>query len=420
MNIVLMTFGSRGDIQPFLALAVALRERGHTVTLAAPRDFEAQISAYSVPYVRIPVSTIEVLQKESAKGYTRKGMTPATLIAVWREIIPELKRGLYTAIHMVAEAAQDADLLIAHGLLIPLAYSLHEHLQIPLILSIAAPIVSTQAFPSPMFPPIPFGQRFYNPLTYQLLVRLVTSYMIEPMNTYRREVGLPTLSTGKVIQLLFSGQIPILMHYSPHLVTSPPDWNTNIHVVGAWTLPAPSDWTPPDALAAFLSQGEPPVYIGFGSMDVANPAQMGQTIGEALRLANLRGVLQAGWAGLAHEDEHLITIGDVPHDWLFPRMAAVVHHGGSGTTHSALSAGKPALIVPFMADQPMWGRRLAELGVNVPPIKSKQITTERLAAALRTLTQDSAMRQRAAELGALLRAEDGLAAACKFIEQYVS
>ncbi len=419
MNIILMAFGSRGDVQPFLALAVALRERGHNVRLAAPSDFEAQIKAYSIPYINIPFNNMEVFQKDSSKQVARR-ITPATLLAFWREVIPELKRALYTTTQMVAEAARNADLLIAHGFLIPSAYSIHQHMQIPLMLAIAAPVISTHMFPSPAFPPISFGQRFYNPLTFQLLVRGVLTFMIEPMNTYRKSVGLPTLSAGKIIQVLFNGQIPVIMHYSHHLMPVPSDWSANVHVVGAWTLPPQPDWTPPDALTAFLAQGEPPVFFGFGSMPIPNPAQMAQTISEALRLANLRGVLQAGWGGLVHEDEHLITIGDVPHDWLFLQMAAIVHHGGSGTIHSALRAGKPALIVPFMADQPFWGRRLVELGVGVPPITPKRLTPAGLAAALRTLTQDSTMRQRATELGALLRAEDGLAATCELVEQYAT
>jgi sterol 3beta-glucosyltransferase len=419
MNITMMAFGSRGDIQPFLGLAVALRQRGHTVILAAPGDFEGQINSYNIPYIRIPISNMEVIQKDSAQGVARKGITPATLLAFWREVIPELKRALLSTTHQVAEASQNADLLIAHGFLIPAAYSIHQQLNIPLMLGIAAPIVSTKEFPS-AFPPIPFGGRFYNPFTYQVLVRGVISFMIEPMNTYRKSVGLPTLSAGKVVNLLFSGQIPVIMHYSPHLVPFPADWASTVHVVGSWRLSAPPDWTPPEALTTFLGQGEPPVFFGFGSMPVSDPVKMGQTISEALRLANLRGVLQAGWAGLAHEDKHLITIGDVPHDWLFPRMTAFVHHGGSGTTHSALSTGKPALIVPFMADQPFWGRRLAELGVGVAPIKPKQLTPERLAEALHTLTQDQAIRQRASDLGALLRAEDGLATTCQLVEQYVT
>src|SRR5205085_2057780 len=134
-----------------------------------------------------PISNLDVMQKESSKGIAR-GITPATLLAFWREVIPELKRSLHTATQEVVEASRGADLLIAHGFLIPAAYTIHQHLKIPLMLGIAAPIISTQAFPS-AFPPIPFGGRFYNPLTYQVLVRGVTSFMIEPMNTYRREVG---------------------------------------------------------------------------------------------------------------------------------------------------------------------------------------------------------------------------------------
>jgi sterol 3beta-glucosyltransferase len=419
MNITLMAFGSRGDVQPFLALAVALRERGHTVMLAAPGDFETQIKAYGIPYIRIPITNMEVLQKDATQQVARR-MTPATLLAIWREVIPELKRAILASTHEVAEASQNANLLIAHGFLIPSAYSVHEHLKIPLMLGVAAPVISTRQFPSPAFPPISFGQRFYNPFTFQVLLRGVLSYMIEPMNTYRKSVGLPKRSTGEMIRIFFRGKVPTLMHYSRHLTPTPSDWSENNHVVGAWTLPALNDWTPPDALTTFLEKGEPPVFFGFGSMPVSDPAEMGKTISEALRLAGLRGVLQAGWAGLSHDDEHLITIGDAPHDWLFPRMAAVVHHGGSGTTHSALLAGKPALITPFMADQPFWARRVAELGIGVPPIKPKKLTVENLAQALRTLTQDGAMRERAAEMGARLRAEDGLTTACDLAERYVS
>lgn len=414
MNITILTFGSRGDVQPFLALAVALRERGHDVTLIAPNDIETHFQAYQIPYKLIPLSARDL---DIAERITREGLTPANLLRLWREAIPKMKNALYEAAHIAAAASRGADLLIAHGFLVSFAYSIHQHLKIPLMLGIAAPIIATQAFPM-MFPPIPFGQRFYNPLTYHALVRMVTSFMIEPMNRYRQDVGLPKLSMGKLLHVLFSGEIPIVMHYSRYLLpVMPPDWGANVHVVGAWRLPTHREWTPPNDLSTFLAAGEAPVYIGFGSMPVGKTAQKAQIISDALRLAGLRGVLQAGWSKLAHEDEHLINIDDAPHDWLFPRMAAIVHHGGSGTTHSALSAGKPALIVPFSADQPYWGWRIADLGVGVPPIKPQKLTPERLATALRTLTQDNAMRQRAAELGEMLRAEDGLASTCALVER---
>jgi sterol 3beta-glucosyltransferase len=409
MNIVLMSFGSRGDIQPFLALAIALRERGHGVTFAALQDFEAQIGAYQIPFIPIPISMKAVLEEEASKRIVREGMTIGAVRAFWREVMPKMRLALRSATEQVTEAARGAELLISHVTLFPFAYSIHQHLGIPLVLAAAAPIVPTRAFASPMFPPLPWVGRVYNRLTYHGLLRLIIGFESAPMNAYRREVGLPTLSTGAVIRVLFSDQFPILLHYSRHLLAVPPDWGANVQVTGAWTMPPQPDWTAPPALAEFLTQGDPPVFFGFGSMKVAKPEQMVRTIREALRLTGLRGVLQAGWSDMQHDDAQMITIGDAPHDWLFPRMAAIVHHGGSGTTHSAARAGKPMLIVPFMADQPFWGRRVAALGIGVAPLAQGQLTAQRLAAALRTLTTDSGMRQRADEMGARLRDEDGLA-----------
>jgi sterol 3beta-glucosyltransferase len=416
MNIMVMAFGSRGDVQPFLALAVALREHGHQVTLAAPKDFEDLITSCDITYLPIPIRASAMQNLGSTQQVADKGVTPSSLLAIWREIIPQIKRAMLQATHDIAEACRDMDLLIAHGFQMPFAYAIHQHLNIPLLLSIAAPTILTREFP--IFPSLPFGARWYNPLTYQILVRMMYSFTTEPTNTYRKSVGLPKVSTGEMVRLYFSGKIPTYMHYSRHLSPAPRDWPESVKVMGAWSLPSQSDWTPPSDLTHFLAQGEPPIFFGFGSMPVSKPDKMSATISEALRMANLRGVLQAGWGGLSRQDDHLITIGDVPHDWLFPKMSAIVHHGGAGTTHAALWAGKPALIVPFMADQPFWARRLVELGVAVPPISPKKITSENLATALRTLTSDDTLRRRAAEMGVLLRAEQGLETMCALIETY--
>lgn len=419
MKITLMTFGTRGDTQPFLALAAALRQRGHDAVLVAPIDFEALAAAHRVPYVSTPGSSMEFVQRSSTRQLMGRN-SPATLIAYLRETMPRLKAVLESTLEISAEASRNADLIIAHSFMLPFAYSIHQHLRIPLLLGIAAPVLATRQFPSPAFPPRRFGQQLYNPLTHYLLLRAAILPMIALMKRYRQQVGLPSLSAGKLTQIFFGGQIPILMHYSSHVGLVASDWNMNVHITGAWPLPTPQDWIPPNSLSEFLDKGKPPVFFGFGSMPIHNPAQMSQIISQALRLANLRGVLQAGWGGLTQEDEHLITIGDMPHDWLFPRMATIVHHGGSGTTHSALSAAKPSLVVPFMADQSFWGRRLTALGMSVPPIAPKKLTPERLAEALRTLMENNAIHQRATNLGTQLRAEDGLAAACDLSERFVS
>lgn len=419
MNIMMMAFGSRGDVQPFLALAVALQKRGHHVTLAATKDFEDLINTHGVTYLPIPISTTSVMDLNSTKQVTDKGVTIRSLIAVWREIVPQIKWAMQQATFETAAACEGIDLLISHGFQMPFAYAIHQHLRIPLILSIAAPVIPTREFP--IFPPVPFGSRWYNPLTFRILVRLMYALTTEPTNAYRKSVGLPTVSTGEMVRLLCdSGNIPIYMHYSKHLSPRPSDWPESIQLMGAWPLPAKADWTPPAALQEFLANGEPPVFFGFGSMPVSKPEKMSAIISEALRAANLRGVLQAGWGGLAHQDAHLITINDVPHEWLFPQMTAIVHHGGAGTTHAAVWAGKPSLIVPFMADQPFWARRIHGLGLGVSPIPPKKITVENLSAALRTLTTDSALRERAAQMGELIRAENGLQTTCEFIEKYAS
>lgn len=412
MKIVLMAFGSRGDIQPFMGLALALKQRGHDVRLAAPSDFEELAAAHRIPYSPTPLSLKELLAQDFAQPFANEGMTPRASFILLRGILPELKRILYSATQIVAEAAKDADLLISHGFSTPFAYTLHQQLKIPVVLSLAAPVIRTTQLPSP-FPPLPFG--IPHPM-YDLLPRMMFSFMMGPMNNYRKEIGLPKESMGNMLRH-FNHQFPFLMHYSRHLFPTPSDWGANIHVHGAWPLPMPENWEAPEALTKFLAEGDAPVYFGFGSMPVPHSEKVLQTISAALRETKLRGIVQAGLAGISHTDEHIMTIGDAPHDWLFPRMAALVHHGGAGTTHSAVSSGKPSLIVPFSADQPFWGQRLAELGIGVAPIVLKKLSKERLVDALRTMTGDMAMRQRAEEMGALLRAEDGLGRSCEFIEQ---
>jgi UDP:flavonoid glycosyltransferase YjiC (YdhE family) len=167
-------------------------------------------------------------------------------------------------------------------------------------------------------------------------------------------------------------------------------------------------------LVDFLHAGQPPVYIGFGSMSHGDPQAATRLVLEALRLAGLRGILLTGWGGLTQADvpASVYMADSIPHSWLFPQVAAVVHHGGAGTTAAGLRAGKPTICVPFISlDQNFWGWRVADLGVGLPPIPSKQLSAEKLAEALTTAVRDPAMNQRAAELGVNIRSEDGVAQA---------
>jgi UDP:flavonoid glycosyltransferase YjiC (YdhE family) len=201
----------------------------------------------------------------------------------------------------------------------------------------------------------------------------------------------------------------------------PPHWPPWYHLTGYWLLDQSADWQPPAQLAEFLEAGPPPVSIGFGSMPMVDQERLTTIAVEALRQTGQRGLLLAGWGGLGRGDlpDDVLRVDDVPHDWLFPRVAAAVHHGGAGTTAASLSAGVPTVTVPFITDQTYWGTRVAELGVGPPPIRPEHLTTARLTAAIRQVTTDQAMRERAANLGKQLKQEDGVACAVEIIEHYL-
>lgn len=200
--------------------------------------------------------------------------------------------------------------------------------------------------------------------------------------------------------------------------------NAHNRITGYWSLDEAPDWRPPARLVEFLESGPPPVYVGFGSMAHRNPQQTTQLVHKALQRSGQRGVLATGWGALSgaqwpHTSD-LFMLDSIPHSWLFPRMAAVVHHGGSGTTGAGLRAGVPSVLVPHAGDQPFWARRVADLGVGPRPIPRRRLTAERLAAAIARAVRDEEMRARAAAVGQRIRAEDGVGQAIGIIERGMS
>jgi sterol 3beta-glucosyltransferase len=240
-----------------------------------------------------------------------------------------------------------------------------------------------------------------------------------PIRDWRRDVL--RLPAAKGQARLRGRPVPMLYAYSEAVVPRPADWDENTLVTGYWFLDAPAGWQPPAELERFLAGGSPPVYIGFGSMFMAGGAQTTALVLKALDLAGQRAVLATGWGGLtaASATDQVYCLEDVPHDWLFPQMAAVVHHGGAGTTGASLRAGRPAVVCPLVGDQPFWGRRVAELGVGPEPLPKSKLTAERLAEAIGLAVTDAGMRQRAAALGEIIRSEDGVGRAVAFINAHL-
>ncbi len=422
MRITVLAIGSRGDVQPLLALAVGLKQTGrHKVRFAAPDNFESLVREYSLDFFPLGVNAHEVLGTGASISGMESGRN--TLLWVW-----QILRSMRPMFERITEntwlACQDAEIIVYSTMGFG-AYHVAEKLGIPCCMGSPMPgLAPTRAFPSPggVFPSLRLGGG-YNLLTHILSAQLLQALTGRFINRWRREqLHLPAIPLGKYPYNQLHGRPqPVLGSYSPIVVSTPPDWGEHIHVTGYWFLDPAPDWRPPAQLVDFLKAGPPPVYVGFGSMGNRTPQQMAQLVREALELSGQRGVLAAGWGGLATSNSrhsaNLFTLDSVPHAWLFPHTAAVVHHGGSGTTGAGLRAGVPSVLVPHMGDQPLWARRVMELGVGPHPIPRRQLTAGRLAAAITRAVTDQGMQARATALGERIRNENGVGRAIGIIER---
>jgi sterol 3beta-glucosyltransferase len=215
--------------------------------------------------------------------------------------------------------------------------------------------------------------------------------------------------------------VKVLLGFSRHVVPPAPDWPPDVHVTGYWFLDEGGSWAPPQALREFLAGGPPPVFVGFGSMPGRDPDRTGRVVIEALAESGQRGLIVTGWGGLRVRNPppgvHVAEF--VPFDWLLPQVAAVVHHGGAGTTGAGLRAGKPTIVCPFVADQPFWGRRVKTLGAGPTPIPQRKLSAKGLAEAIRRAVTDSEMRRNADELGEKIRSEDGVGDAVSIVLKHI-
>lgn len=415
-RITLVTGGTRGDVQPYVALGKGLREAGHGVRLLTSDNFAPLVAEAGLAFTPTGANVEELLRSDE----WRKTLAGGNMLAIRTRMQAEMQRRAVGTGPRLRETLAGSDLLVAGIAGLGGAFTVAELLGIPIVQAYVTPFTPTRAFPSPLTPALPLGGVLNRP-SFGLMQQILWQMSRTGDVVARRELGLPKGSPFGPFRALARRTEPILHGYSERVVPRPADWPANTLVTGYWFFDAADGWTPPPELAAFLDAGEPPVYIGFGSMFAGDPEEAGRAVLAALARTGRRGVLAAGWGGLAATElpETVHAIDSVPHSWLFPRMAAVVHHGGVGTTAAALRAGTPSVIVPFSVDQPYWGRRVAELGVGPPPIPRKRLTAGRLGAAIATAVGDPALRERAAALGRAIRAEDGVGVAVAAIDEAV-
>lgn len=413
MKITILTAGSRGDVQPFVALGLGLQAAGHAVTLCTGARYESFVAQYGLPFA--PMNDEFLSVGETDEG--RAAMEGGNKLGLINKVKPMIRKMLDDQ----WATGRESEAVIYHPKTLGGPY-IAEKLNIPVLMSLPLPLFTpTRAYPSPIVPPTLRLGGVFNRLSYGV-VRMIKAPYMGVINDWRAMIGLGKRSwRADDLKRSDGSAVPILYSYSPSVVPPPVDYPESVMVTGYWFLDAPGDWQPSAELSAFLEAGAPPVYVGFGSMSGTDPQAKAQIVVEALRQAGQRGILASGWGGLQAADlpDDVFMLDHAPHDWLFPRMAAVVHHGGAGTTGAGLRAGKPSVICPFGVDQPFWAQQVYGLGVGTPPIPQKRLTAEGLAGAITTAVNDAGMRQRAEALGGKIRAEDGVGTAVRVIEQAI-
>lgn len=356
MKIALLAAGTRDDVQPFIGLARGLIDAGHEAQLASDARFAGLAAAHAIPFV----------------GLSASGQAPVTPAGC-------------RALDRTARALERTDGIVYHHR-VNAARHLAERMHVPAVAASPAP-----AFASRVAATIPWARpRRWGRMLQRIVPRL------------RARVA------------------PVLYAMSRHVVR-PPASRPSAIVTGYWFVDRPRRWAPPSALERFLAEGEPPIYLDFGDTAPHDPDRLAMIAMDALRRAGLRGILARGSSTLSPRRSctpaHVHIVDEVPHDWLLPRVAGAVVHGGAGTTAAVLRAGKPMVVCPFVPVQRFWAGRVNALGVALPPIPPARLHAAILGDAMRRIVRDDLTRARARGLGARIRQEDGIRRAVSFLEE---
>ncbi len=416
MRISVIAWGGNGDALPLVALAKGLCNAGHAVMAAAPARYQTTVEESNCRFFPIgpdPDRMLDAPDMQSSLASTSGIAALRSIGRLSRIMVGEWVSGSLPAV-------EEAELIL--GGLVPgffIGPSLSEKTGAPFLLCSLIPLTPTRSQPSFALFLVKNLGSVLNRLSHAGFVHLLWNLMLPAVNHVRREtLNLPpALRRGWFLDHIMQHK-PVLYGFSPHVVPIPQDWDACNHVTGYWFADAAMDFKPSKELQAFMESGPPPVVIGFGSMTGRNSGEWLRMSLEALQSTGRRGIILTGTAPLedASCPKEVLLADFVPHAWLYARAAAAVHHGGAGTTGAALRAGIPAVVVPHNFDQPFWGNRVARLGAGPPPILRRNLTAEKLASAIDRAATDTAIRRRAAALGELIRAEDGVAEAVKVVE----
>ena len=415
MRISMVAIGSTGDVRPYVLLGKELKKRGHEVTIVCFDMTEQMVTEAGLNFAPLAGSVKDIFMAVMTPG--TNGFT----------FLPKFKNALLDDLpqflHTLEEGCKDAEAIIC-TFFGSVVYSIAEKHNIPCIQTHYFLMDYNDMFPITTAPGLKMGKA-WNKVSYKMGYALINTLEWHYLSDWRSEEGMKSKKISMSPDYYINGhKIPVLYAISPLLVPRAPEWDEHIHMTGFWTDPEPCEYEPEPSLVRFLEEGEKPVYIGFGSMVSGDMGQTLDIVLKAVAASGVRAIIGRGWGGgaldAALSNPNVYVADYIPHDWLFSRVSAVVHHGGAGTTAAGVLACKPTLVVPFGGDQPFWGQRIYDLGIGPKPIKRENLTVEKLADALIKLTHTPRFNVAVSEIGERMKYENGTLLAADIVEREIN
>lgn len=426
MRILLLGWGSRGDVEPFVALGRGLVAAGYDVAIAAGRDFASWIESHGVTCEPFSVDMEEAMRSPLGRRWLG---APTGSVRAELRVMSDVVHGFApTLAQDLLRMVRPDDLVVSSSLTFDSMLAIAKARGCRHVTALFTPGIPTRSGTASLAPVRADGDSALNVASGYAAIATMYQVMRPAGRLVRQRLGLPNESFWSYGRQ--GRQVPVLLPVSPLVWPPPADWGPRVRVTGYWNLPAPE----PADLAAqvpqhvrdFIAAGQAPVYLGFGSMTSPDPRATADLLYTAVASAGVRAVISRGVDRLGDLGVPLdlqgrvLLVDSVPHAWLLPRCAAVVTHGGSGSTGAGLRAGVPSMAVPHIGDQPYWGRRLHELGVGPPPIKRADLSAQNLADALTAMTTEPAYSRAAVALATDLARENGVAAAVGLLANYLA
>jgi UDP:flavonoid glycosyltransferase YjiC (YdhE family) len=413
-NVTLIALGSRGDVEPFIALAERMAGEGFTVTVATHFFYQPGLAALGLRFCAVTGDPRSIVQQETGQSWLESGESSYQFVNGLRRVIASLAGQIFEDCR---EACRGADLIIASRFAAAAAVTIAREFGIPFLPANLQPVTPTTKFPSIYYtssqsfgPALNWFSHVVSDEIYWLIFREFLVKSARRANFSSLPWWVPKSLRGQSLLAVSPSVIPANTFASPC-----------VHLTGYWFLDAVETWEPPPGLEDFLSSGTPPLCVGFGSMTTREPRRLAQAVLAALRQIRRRAILLRGWGALdaIEPSDDVFMVEEAPHAWLFPKVAAVVHHGGAGTTAAGLRARRPSLAMPFFADQHFWGARLQKLGVGPKPIPQAEANTDEIAAALGLLLETPDYAANAKAIGDQILLEDGPGAAVAAVKNFL-